>query len=218
MTALTPQDLSPERALIFRITHVDNLPWALEHGLCCQSSQLRDANFTPIGHEELIGKRVTRAVPVGPGGTLADYVPFYFTPWSPMLMNIVTGRNVRQRRQEEIAFVVTSLPRLEEAGVRYVVSDRHAYLLAADFEAGRGRLGTMVPWDRLRARDFHRDPDDPEPFDRYQAEALVHDHLPTEAILGLACYTSTVKSNLDATLVDLGVELPTAVRPDWYFR
>jgi len=84
---------------------------------------------------------------------------------------------------------------------------------AITFDQAGGRAPRPGRWCRRGARD----PDDPEPFDRYQAEALVHDHLPTEAILGLACYTSSVKSDLDATLVDLGVELPTAVRPDWYF-
>lgn len=218
MKALSPEHLTAERGLIFRITHVDNVPWTLENGLHCQTSRLRDPDFIPIGNQELIGKRAGREVPVGPGGTLGDYVPFYFTPWSPMLLNILTGRNVPQRRPEEIAFVVTSLCTLEAAGVRFVVSDRHAYLLAAQFVDGRDGLDSMVPWDSLRARKFDRDPDDPELFDRYQAEALVYGHVPIGAILGLACYTAAVRSDLDRTLADRGIELATAVRPGWYFQ
>lgn len=218
MKALRPEDLGPDRALIFRITHVKNLPWVLENGLYCANSRMRDPNFIPIGNHDLIVKRVHQEVRVGPGGTLADYVPFYFTPWSPMQMNILTGHNVRQRRPEEVGFVVTSLPKLEAADVRYVVSDRHAYVRWAEFAEGRERLASLVPWDSLRARNFKWDPENPEAFERYQAEALVYEHLPVEAILGLACYTEAIKSALDRSLAQRGIELPTAVRKDWYFR
>lgn len=30
-------NLNPEKALIFRIVHRDNLPWILDHGLHCRS-------------------------------------------------------------------------------------------------------------------------------------------------------------------------------------
>lgn len=218
MNGLRPQDLSPERALIFRITHIGNLPWLAENGLHCQNADHSDPRFVVIGKSEIIEKRASWPVPVGPGGTLADYVPFYFTPWSPMLMNILTGRNVPKRRPEEIVFIVSSLPTLEEAGIRFVITDRHAKVKTAMYADGRDLLDDMVPWKSLRSRDFHIDPEYPEAFERYQAEALVHRHLPTSAILGFACYTDVIKTELDRTLTDHGVELPTAVRRNWYFQ
>ena len=77
------KELNPDKALIFRITHRDNVPWILEHGLVCANGQPQDPSFVPIGNRDLIGKRTHRQVPLAPGGTLADYVPFYFTPFSP---------------------------------------------------------------------------------------------------------------------------------------
>ena len=32
------QWLTPEKARIFRATHIDNMPWILDHGLYCQSA------------------------------------------------------------------------------------------------------------------------------------------------------------------------------------
>jgi len=32
------ENLNPERALIFRIVHVANVPWILDHGLHCKNS------------------------------------------------------------------------------------------------------------------------------------------------------------------------------------
>jgi hypothetical protein len=83
--------LNPEKALIFRITHRDNVPWILTHGMHARNGALADPKFRPIGNPELILKRSIRPVPAGPGGTLGDYIPFYFTPFSMMLMNVITG-------------------------------------------------------------------------------------------------------------------------------
>jgi hypothetical protein len=91
-------NLNPQKALIFRITHVSNVAWILANGLHCSNSGHSDPNYVPIGNSEIITRRAARIVPIAPGGTLSDYVPFYFTPYSPMLYNIKTGRvGVTQR-------------------------------------------------------------------------------------------------------------------------
>ena len=66
--------LSPEKALVFRITHIANVPWILANGVHCQRSATQDPNFVEIGNPDLIGKRERWAVPVRPGGGLSDYV------------------------------------------------------------------------------------------------------------------------------------------------
>ena len=73
-------NLNPEKALIFRITHIANVSWILKNGLHCSNGHTSDPNYVPIGNKDLITRRSARAVPIPPGGTLSDYVPFYFTP------------------------------------------------------------------------------------------------------------------------------------------
>ena len=63
-------ELTPEEALIFRVTHIDNVAWILEHGLYCKASDLQDPNFVAIGNPDLIQKRTQRRVPMGPRDTL----------------------------------------------------------------------------------------------------------------------------------------------------
>ena len=70
------QTLNPEKAMIFRITHRKNVNWLLRNGLRCANSDVRDPEFVNIGNPDLIAKRRSREVPIPPGGTLADYVPF----------------------------------------------------------------------------------------------------------------------------------------------
>src|SRR5687768_4527774 len=126
--------LGPEAAHIFRITHVRNVPWILDHGLHCQLSKTVDPNFVPVGMPELIDKRATKRVPLAPGGTLGDYAPFYFTPWSIMMFNIKTGRNnVIQRPNGEIAILVSSLHKLKELGVLFLFTNGHAYMLETEY-------------------------------------------------------------------------------------
>lgn len=96
-------DRRPERALIFRIVHRDNLPWILDHGLHCGHAELFDPSYVAIGNAELIANRRHRAVGCPPNGTLGDYIPFYFTPFPPMMLDIKTGHgDIRRRTNDEI--------------------------------------------------------------------------------------------------------------------
>ena len=211
------QLISRERALLFRITHVRNLPWLLHNGLHAASGG-RDPDFVPIGNPELIGKRKQRAVPIPPGGTLDDYVPFYFTPYSPMLLNILSGRGgMATRDREEIAFVISSIAKLQDTGVRCILTDSHAYSGEAQFAPSSAGLD-RVDWDLLRSRDFERDPDDPGKLARYQAEALVHAHVPANALVGFAGATERVAQKIKSLAATVGVTFPVAKRPGWYFR
>lgn len=210
-------ELSARKALIFRITHINNVPWILANGLHCKNSNTQDPNFVRIGNLELIGRRATRVVPVPPGGMLSDYIPFYFTPFSMMMYNITTGYGgIRQFPNAEIVIFVSSLRRLAESGVSTVFSDRHAYLQTAQFFTSLDDLD-KIDWAILQKRDFKRDVDDPEKTDRYQAEALVHRHLPVEDLAGIVCSGENEKRTLEQQGKEVGRELKIVARPRWYF-
>lgn len=208
--------LGPDTARIFRITHVHNVPWILQHGLHCKASKLVDPNFVPIGLPELIQKRATRAVPIGPGGNLSDYVPFYFTPWSVMMYNIHTGCNVPKRPNKEIVIFVSSLHKLKELGRPFLFTNAHAYLQEAEFFEDLADL-PKIDWALLNTRNFARDPEDPGKVGRYQAEALVHEHVPIAALLGIACHDPATKASLEAQVQATGSNMEIRAIPEWYF-
>ncbi len=209
--------LKADRGLIFRIVHVDNIPWLLDHGVHCRSGAVVAPSYVQIGNSELIEKRRNRDVPISPNGTLGDYVPFYFTPASPMLLNIKTGwGGIRQRSNDEIAILVSSLPRLVEVGAPFVFTDRHAYLTAASFFSNLTDLN-VLDWASLQQKRFKKDPNDLEKFERYQAEALVHKHLPLDALIGIACYSELVRSRLLVETNKRGLTIQVAARPAWFF-
>lgn len=209
--------LNAEEARIFRITHIDNVPWILRHGLHCKSSKIQDPNFVQIGLPELIRKRATRTVTKGPGGSLSDYVPFYFTPWSIMMYNIKTGYgDVIKRDNHEIVIMVSSIHRVAELNLPFVFTNAHAYMAEAEPFDEVSKLDE-IDWALLQSRNFKTDPNDPGKQGRYQAEALVHKHVPIEALLGIGCYdeNSRMKLEAEARRCDSPVRIKTV--QGWYF-
>lgn len=208
--------LSPDKALIFRITHIANMPWILANGLHCRSSATQDPKHVDIGNPDLIDKRKHRAVPVAPGGHLSDYVPFYFTPYSPMLYNIKTGwGGVAKRPLSEIVILVSSLPKLKDNGIQFVFTDRHAYPVYAKYFTDLADLGGLA-WVLWNARDFKRDPNDPAKFERYQAEALAFQHVPVSALQGMVCNGSDQEASLTEMVHNSGAALTVQSLPAWY--
>lgn len=213
-----PIDLTPEKGLLFRITHVDNLAWYVANGLHCANGTATNPHFVAIGNPELIAKRTSRPVPHPPGGTLADYVPFYFTPKSPMLLNINTGYNgIPQRPNEEIAILVSSCEAMNQNGVSMLFTDRHAYTSTATWSANKADLAEMIDWDILRRHDFARNDGYPDKMERYQAEALAHRLVPPTALLGIGCVSKEVKPAIEAKVRVVASPLRVVVRPGWYF-
>jgi hypothetical protein len=208
--------LNPEKALIFRITHRDNLPFILDNGLHAPGSGVLDPNYRNIGNVDLIGKRTRRVVPCGPGGTLTDYVPFYFTPYSIMLLNIHTGYNVKQVPNDEILILVSSLRTMAELNIPFVFTDQHAYPPMAQYYIDLKDLD-KIPWAQLNSRDFNTDPDDPGKKERYQAEALIWQHVPLKALLGICCYNAQVLAWIQEELAKRNLGIHTSIQNSWYF-
>ena len=208
--------LDARNALIFRITHIDNVPWILDNGLHCRNSSTQDPNFVTIGNPDVIDKRARKSVPISPCGTLADYVPFYFTPYSVMAYNIHTGLNISQIPNADIVILCASLRNLIAHAIPLVFTDRHAYSATAEFYGAVADLH-KIDWSILQHRDFKRDYRDPAKVERYQAEALIHEHLSIDLLAGIVCYDDGNERILEAQTRKAKVNLNILTRPSWYF-
>jgi len=211
--AMSSELLNPEKALIFRIVHKDNIGQVLQSGCRCRSAVAAQNGYVEIGNQELIQKRAQRVVPCAPGGTLSDYVPFYFTPFTPMIYNIKTGYGVPQKPLKDIVILVSSLPRLLTQNKPFVFSDRHAYLKTAQFSNDLADLDRII-WPVLQARDFKRD--DLDKFEKYQAEALVHWHVPVSALMGIACYDSETRDQMQQLAAAHGTAVQIVAQRSWF--
>ena len=202
--------------LIYRITHIENVPWILDHGLHCASSPAQDPSFVPIGLADLIEKRNTRAVAVPPSGFLSDYVPFYFCRHSRMMFKIATGDGVPRVDQALIVYLVSSVETLTTLGSRFLFTNRHAYLKNAEYFSDVADLSNL-DWPLIQGRDFRKDLNDPDKGARREAELLVYRQLPLTGVLGIACLNAAAQSRIATWSQARGIDMHSGVRPDWYF-
>jgi hypothetical protein len=209
--------LNPEKALIWRIDHRDNLPWILDNGLLCENSTPKASEYVAIGNADGVDRRRLREVPIAPGGVLADYVTFYFTPFSALMKHLHSGWGVPRRGNDELVILVASLRQAERSGRRFAYTDAHAYPQWTHYYNDLADLD-RIDWSLLQQRDLTRDPNDPRKMERHQAEALIHRHLPASELTGIVCYTDALKDAIEREVASRNLALPVHARPGWYFQ
>jgi len=206
---------------VLHMTRIERLPNIVDQGLLPDNEvRRRGLAGVEIGYRHIKDRRARRPVPCGPGGTLADYVPFYFAPRSPMLFTIDKGSlGSDAARTERIVYLVSTLQQLVMSGLSVVVSNRHAELAYADFrEVGRGAIdGDFIDWPLMRAQYWNSTDDDPDRKERRQAECLVHEGVPWAAVRGIVTKTEGSEGEVRATQASLRDPMDVRVRPDWYF-
>ena len=172
----------PKKIWLYRITHRDNLPHILRHGLVTTGHVEADPNFVGIGDHTLIAVRKDKQVPVPPGGYLSEYVPFYLGAHSPMLLQIKTGnQGVQHRPQEDIVYIISSLDKLKEYGCSYCFTDGHAWDGMTSFYHHYDDL-TQIDWNMVKEKHWANTDADFDRKRRKQAEVLAHSKVPVGAI------------------------------------
>ena len=101
--------LNPEKALIWRIVHRDNLPWILDNGLHCGNSAVKAPDWVNIGNPELIDKRANHPVPLPPGGLLATFSCSGLIS-ADLFQKVLFGAAVDASRQVQIIQTLTQGP------------------------------------------------------------------------------------------------------------
>ena len=147
---------------IYHITHVKNLPRVIaEGGLHCDR-HAQEVKTVNIGHMHIKERRLNRPVPVGPGGTVGDYVPFYFAPRSPMLYAISRGAvEGYAEGQNPVIYLRSTVEAVAEAGLGWVFTEGHADMLFTDFFDDLSDL-EKVDWALMRATYWNDTNDDPD--------------------------------------------------------
>jgi len=204
---------------IYHITHFRNLASIIaEGGLCCDNERQSRA-LEPIGiaHQHIKERRARRTVPVDPGGTLADYVPFYFAPRSPMLFAIHKGQVVGyQGGQGEVVHLCTTAEDVAAADLSFVFSEGHAEMAISDFLNDLNDLD-RVDWKIMKATYWNDTPADGDRKRRRQAEFLVHEFLPWARIAAIGVMNQTTADLTHRALRGAAHKPEVLLRPGWYY-
>ena len=211
----------PTPTPVFHFTRVEHRPTIIESGLHCdRRAQAEGVLAIEVGNTDVKALRSTRSVSLDPGGVVADYVPFYFAPRSPMLYVISRGGVPSyQDGQHRIIYLCSTLERLHDLGLDVVLSDRNAAMRVADFHRwadGEPEDG-FIDWPLMKETIWSSDDEHPDRMERRMAECLVHGSVPWEALMFVGARDQTVADEV-VSLVGTDESAPSvAVRRHWYF-
>jgi hypothetical protein len=203
---------------VYHITHLNNLASIIEcRGLWCDAERVRQGlGHESIAHGHIKARRARRRVRTDAGGTLADYVPFYFAPRSPMLFTINQGNVDPALRGQQglILHLVSTVERLVSAGPPWCFTDRHADLDYARFLTDPAALSTAIRWDVMGDDFWGRSQEQRE---LRQAEFLVRSHVAWEDILEIGVMNEATSVAVVELLEQHDDSTPVVVHRGWYY-
>lgn len=214
--------MPPVPTPILRFTHVDNLDTIIRRGGLHAPNQVPDDGLTyRFCHStEVQSARAEVPIHLGPGGTIHDYVPFYFGYLSPMMLNLKTGRvEGYNEGQEPLIYLVSSAQAIEESGIKFVYSDGHGLATFTEWFDDLDKLDA-VDWTVVNLRYWTDNINDMDRQRKKQAEFLVHRCCPWSLIQEIVVIDSTMQQRVESILAAFPKEQRKVVRTDqnWYYR
>ena len=206
---------------LYRLVHVDNLATLLQRGCLHAPNRTPDDGlpYRTIHDAGVQANRRIQPIPCGPGGTVHDYVPFYFGPLSVMLLKLKSGQVEGYREgQAPLVYLVAKAEVLAESGCRFVFSDGHGLARFTGWHDDLARLDA-VDWSLVGARYWSDQPDDNDRQRRKQAEFLVWQELDWALIAGIAVYDEAMRQRVEEILQRFPQrhQPPVKVVRQWYY-
>lgn len=209
----------PRPTFIYRLIHIDNLSVILDCGgmYAPNYPPQSECEYRAIHNVDIQKIRRQRPIPCGPGGTVHDFVAFYFGPRSPMLYQLHTGWvEDYDEGQKPLIYAVSTVETIVQAGLEFVFSDGHGI---AAFTQWFDNLNDLdkVDWDMVYA-DYWKDiVEDMDRQRRKQAEFLVHRFCPWGVVNQIGVLNDAVKERAERILDRKNISMPVEVRRQWYY-
>jgi hypothetical protein len=206
-------------APIYHITHIRNLEGILQHGgLWCDAERTsRGLTPTNIAHATIKQQRTNTLVPVGRRGCVANYVPFYLAPRSPMLYAIHKGFvDGYSEGQTPILHLVSDTAEVGRNGLPFVFTDGHAATPISRFFTDLNDLN-QIDWPLMNSTYWNNTEDDGDRKRRRQAEFLVHGFFPWSLFSTIGVCTADIGQKVRSLLARSPHIPKVHVAPPWYY-
>uniref|UniRef100_A0A7C4RUL2 DUF4433 domain-containing protein n=1 Tax=Desulfatirhabdium butyrativorans TaxID=340467 RepID=A0A7C4RUL2_9BACT len=209
----------PHPTTIYRLLHIDNLAVILDCGGMHAPNHPPEGtyDYRVIHNVDIQMIRRQRRIPCGPGGTVHDYVAFYFGPRPPMLLQLHTGRVEHYNEgQEPLIYAVSTVETIVDAKLEYVFSDGHGIAAFTQWFDDLNDLD-KVDWDMAYADYWADTVEDMDRQRRKQAEFLVHRFCPWEMVNRLGVLNEAAKERVERILNQKDISTPVEVCRRWYY-
>lgn len=221
----------PEPVRLFHITAIDNLDAIFKAGklICKSACDNTGVGYNNIAHAGAQGSRASRLAPNPPGGSIHDYVPFYFAPRSPMLRAIEGGRVAGcSYRQADIVHLETTVDHVIAENSDIVFYDRNATYDYSEASTDLSELPNLIAWDLITEsprldgfckyfQDSYAKPKYADRMERRMAEFHAKQQITLDCLTRIGVISEDKAEIVRAILQQNGVQLPVEVMTDWYF-
>lgn len=184
---------------VYHFTHIDNLEEIIKNGLLSTNLKAKKGiKHKDIANNEIQHRRSEMKVTCGPGGVIHDYVPFYFTKRSPMLLNVIKGKNVDQ---EGIIYLAIPIEAVEDKSVVFSTSSANT-LSPPAFYSDSSDLDKLN-WNIIDSRVWVPSPETLK--QQKMAELLIHDKITFSDISFIVVWDSSIGDHVKKLLKKNGI-------------
>ncbi len=194
----------------YHFTHIDNIPSIVAHNGLFSTNQKKAFGIEHhnVALMDIQNRRSEMKVPVGPGGVVHDYVPFYFASTNIMLLSLLNRKIVDQ---PYIVFMAVSIEKLLEEKVIFTDASANTnippnfYDDPDDLDKLNWELIDSPKWGRKSDAERHA----------RMAEVLVYEYVPLNWIDTYIVFNRIGKDKIEDYYRKSGLEKPN-ISYDWF--
>lgn len=187
---------------IFHFTDIRNLDSIIKNGLLCTNIKNKNGiTHKNIANTNIQNRRATMKVPVGPGGCVHDYVPFYFSSINPMLLKKLNEKNVDQPL---IIYLCVKVDRLDKNDAIFTDASANTNVPPTFYDDVKDL--DKLDWNLIESKKW-KTPND-EGRHKKMAEALIHNRIGIEDVDAIVVCNNYVKEEVEKIFKNNGVKNP----------
>lgn len=190
---------------IFHFTDIENLDSIIKNGLLSTNAK----NALSIKHKNIANKTIQKRrsnmdVPVGAGGKVHDYVPFYFSSINPMLLRQMNEKNVDQNL---IIYFCVKIQRLVKEDAVFTSASANTN----DPPTFYGDVKDLdkLDWQAIDKKAWGVASD--EERHKKMAEALIHKKVNIHEIDAILVFNNEIKIEVKKVFDENGVQPPAII-------
>ena len=190
---------------IFHFTDIHNLDSIIKNGLLCTNVKNKNGiKHKNIANTTIQERRSNMDVPVGPGGKVHDYVPFYFSSMNPMLLKKLNEKNVDQ---QYIVYLCVKIQRLEEKDSVFTNASANTVETPDFFDDVKDL--DKLDWQAIDKKTWGVASDDER--HKKMAEALIHERIDISEIDAILVFNNGIEDAVKKMFERNGVKPPAII-------
>lgn len=189
----------------YHFTHLQNLESIVKNGFLSTNEKERlGISHKDIANGNIQERRHNMNVPIFPGGTVHDYVPFYLCTRNPMLLSVITSKNIDQQL---MIFFAVGIDKLIDEDTIFTDASANTSI-PPNFYTNPQDLDNL-DWESITCQKWGVKSDDHR--HRKMSEVLIYKKLEISAVDYIIVWNKDIKNKVEEIFKENNVECPVIV-------